>query len=379
METISAARVLSQYRLVGMTALLLGIFWISACEKQAAVQIEKSGQAAVASAASDTRSGEFSATKDTVQAEIDVFSAQTRAAFDAERFDELEKSAAEIRAAKPIFRDGSWKIVRFYRALRCGEEELDSVWQTHERRHRDWISAMPESMTARVALVDFLIGDGWRARGSGFSHSVTPEGRRIFRERLASARIILQEARALREKDPFWWSVALNVALGEGWSKPAFEALIAEAHAFEPRFWGYDVARATSLLPRWYGEPGESEAYAEDSSARADGPGLEIYARIVSEIAGYHSNIFRETNASWPKTKEGLRLMRERYPDSLEIVAATASLAVRAADSVFAKEMLDRVGDTFIPSVWSSPEAFRRDRAWSDKCATNRAIRQHAK
>ncbi|MDQ3621744.1 MAG: hypothetical protein M3463_04540 [Verrucomicrobiota bacterium] len=107
--------------------------------------------------------------------------------------------------------------------------------------------------------------------------------------------------------------------------------------------------RAYSLLPRWHGEPGDWEAHAEQASARPDGLGVETYARIVINLRRYHENIFRETKASWPKTREGLEQLRKKYPTSLEILSNSALLATLAEDRPLAKEMFDRLGETYLP------------------------------
>jgi len=62
--------------------------------------------------------------------------------------------------------------------------------------------------------------------------TVTPEGGRKFEERLAKAHEVLNDARKLPEKDPMFWDAALRVALGQGWSKPDYDTLLAEAVAF---------------------------------------------------------------------------------------------------------------------------------------------------
>ena len=306
---------------------------------------------------------------DPIQVEIEAFCAQNRETLKQGRFDDLEKAAAELRAGKPLFGDGSWKIAKFYKSFECASGDPESVWETRASIHQKWIAAKPKSIAARVAYGNFLTKYAWQARGSGFANTITDQGGRLFRERLASARQVLREARALREKDPFWWSVALNVALGQGWPKPAVDSLLTEAHGFEPKFWAYDAARAYSLLPRWYGKPGDWEAFAAEAATRPDGVGTEVYARIVIQFRGFYGSVLRETKASWETTRKGLELMRERYPNSLEIVGFTAALATEAEDHRLAKEMYDRLGDTYLPTVWASQQGFLRNRAWADKSA----------
>ena len=304
--------------------------------------------------------------KDPVQEEIYAAKLKTRQAYNERRFDDLEKEAAELRKTKEVFGNGSWKIAQFYDALTCSADEPESMWQLHDRIHQEWIAAKPESISARVAYAEFFTDYAWRARGTAFADKVTEKGWQLFAERLAAARKVLEEARALEEKDPYWWMAALTVALGQSWDAAQYKVLLAEAHKFEPKYWGYDTSRAYSLLPRWLGQPGDWEAYAEEAAARPDGLGAELYARIVIRLRGFHENIFRESKASWPKTREGLAELLRKYPDSLGLLSEAAMLATMAEDRTLAKELFDRIGDRYLPSVWRKPERLAHFRHWAE-------------
>jgi hypothetical protein len=288
-----------------------------------------------------------------------------RQLYNASRFDELEKIAASVRREK--FGNGSWKIVRYYDSLECRPSEHESMWQLHDRIHRDWIAKKPDSITARLAYADFFVSYAWHARGHGFSGSVTDEGWKLFHERLASAQKVLDEARLLKEKDPYFGLIALCVALGEGPSKAQYDVLVNEAHAAEPKFWGYFTSRAYSLMPRWHGEPGDWEAFAMKAANLPDGLGAELYARIVLNLLDYYGDIFVESEASWPKTREGLNLMMERYPDSLEIANEAAMLAVMARDRDMARQIFTRINGACVVSVWHGSERFLGAQKWAFK------------
>jgi hypothetical protein len=303
--------------------------------------------------------------EDAVSQEIYAFRLKTRGAYNNRRFDELDALAAELRKEKPLFGNGSWRIVQFYGAFELNDDETEEMWKEHERIHQQWIAANPTSVTARVAYADFLTSYAWQARGSGFADSVTDAAWHLFGERLAAAGEILKEGRELPEKDPMWWMVALRLALGQGWPKEQYNAMLEEAVSFEPKFWGYHTTRAYSLLPRWHGQPGDWEAYAEQAAERPDGLGAEVYARIVIRLRGFHDNVFGETKASWPKTREGLEIMLKKYPDSLEIASNAARLASIAQDREMAQQMFARIGDQYLPSVWRKPERFVHCRNWA--------------
>jgi hypothetical protein len=304
--------------------------------------------------------------KDPVAEEIYKANLETRQSFNNRRFDELESKAAKLRASKETFRNGSWKIAQFYEALACNDDEPESMWQLHDRIYHEWTAAKPTSVTARVAYARFLADYAWQARGSGYANTVSKEGWRLFGDRLAAARKVLMDSRALKENDPCWPMRMLTVALGQNWDRPSYDALMAEAHASEPKFWGYDMSRAYSLLPRWHGEPGDWEAFAEKTAARPDGLGVELYARIVIRQRGFYDNVFRETKASWPKTKEGLKVLTEKYPDSLGTLSEAALLAAHAQDQPAAKEWFAKIGDRYLPDVFEKPERFVHYRHWAE-------------
>lgn len=290
---------------------------------------------------------------------------KVRLALENRRFDELEADAKEMREKKENFVDGGPKSFQFYYTFGTGGES-EEVWQQHDKLHQEWIAAKPDSITARIAHAAFLNVYAWRARGSGYANTVGEENFRIFRERLEKSAQILEAARKLPEKDRHWWHQLMTVALGQSWPKPLFEKLIAEAHAFDHAFYMIDDSRVYSLLPRWLGEPGEWEAYAEAAAARPDGLGAESYARMVNSVSIYYDNVFRETKANWPKTREGLEIIRQKFPFSLYWINASAKLATQGEDWPLAMEMFRRIGNNALNPVWYGNKNFIRHRKMAE-------------
>ena len=58
--------------------------------------------------------------------------------------------------------------------------------------------------------------------------------------------------------------------------------------------------------------------------------------------------------------------MRERYPDSIEILSMLAYMGAIAEDREFAKEAFDLLGDTYVDSVWDGPGRFVHCRRWAE-------------
>jgi len=304
-------------------------------------------------------------TKDKITTEIWEFRLKTRSLYNASKFDELDALAAQIRAERARFDNGSWKIFQFYESLICRPDKPESMWQLHARIHEKWDAAKPRSITAQVAHANFFSDYAWHARGTGYSKTVTKEGWRLFAERLAKAREFLDKSVDFEPKCPMWWRVGMTVAKSQQWNRDEFEKLFDEAKAFEPQFWAYDVAKAEYLLPRWYGQPGEWEYTATLEIDRPKGLGLETYARVVEALHGYYKNVFRETHASWPQTRDGFELMRQRYPDSIAILSAYCHLACLAEDRLVTRKLFDELDGRLVADIWGNQQNFRRCRNWA--------------
>jgi hypothetical protein len=304
-------------------------------------------------------------TKDEITSEIWQFLLKTRALYNASKFDELEALANQLRADRARFGNGSWKIYQFYEALRCRSDEPEGMWQLHSRIHENWDIAKPRSITACVAHADFFAEYAWHARGTGYSNTVTKEQWRLFDERLAKAEQLLDRSAEFEPKCPVWWLVRMTVARGRAWDWDDHERLFQEAKAFEPQFWGYDVAKATYLLPRWHGQPGEWEYALSLEVNRPNGLGAEAYARVVNALHGYYKNVFRESNASWPLTRDGFESMRQRYPTSLEILSDYCWLACLAEDRALARKLFDELGGRMLANIWGNQNNFRHWRSWA--------------
>jgi hypothetical protein len=361
---------MSQLPSVSVIIAIIALAFLAACDSKDASPPQRSGTKEIAERIDKEEALEairLQPVTDPVEVKIEAYRKQMAENFYAQKFDELEKEAAAARTSKELFGDGSWKITQFYDAFERKNREAQGIWNVTEDTLKSWLKAFPNSLTARIAYADFLTNYAWHARGTDYAETVTAEGWKLMGERLTQADAILIEARKLPEKDPMLYLVALRVALGQGLEKPAYDKLLDEARSFEPAFWAYDVARAYSLLPRWYGEKGDFEAFTAKAAERPEGPGMEVYARIVMNMVELHQNVFKETKASWPKTKEGIDVLIKKHPESVEILSYAALLATCAYDNKSAKVYYEALGDRYLEDspVWPSKESFVHYRKWA--------------
>ena len=293
--------------------------------------------------------------------------------FHERNFEELEKAGHEARTGKGRVVGGVWKVLDFYDAL--GEKAVvgdgsDTNWTAYLETFKAWMAAKPESATARVALANAYIQYAWHARGHGYSDSVTREDWNLFEERIESARTTLLQAVRLREKCPYWFEAMQFVALAQGWDKVPTRELLDRASAFEPAYYHYYREYANFLLPKWYGDEGEVEAFADELLKQPDTPDnavtyFEVASLIVCPCTS-NSNRTDLGGLSWPEIKKGYATLDQNYGISNLKRNRFAYMATLAKDKSAAQEAFAQIGANRDTSVWASNEFFERVKSWAN-------------
>jgi hypothetical protein len=112
-----------------------------------------------------------------------------------------------------------------------------------------------------------LIGWAWEARGSDWASTVTPEGERLFAERLQEARRELERALKI---NPSGWEAnrhLIDVAKGLGLSREFMEDHFQKAIKLRPRYSPAYRAKMEYLRPRWHGTEEEMLSFGRQCAA----------------------------------------------------------------------------------------------------------------
>lgn len=281
---------------------------------------------------------------------------ETRHQLDAGDMDRLEHLAAELRTGKDRLDGGTWLLSSYYGVL----GELPDPEQAQTDRiafFEKWTAEHPDSVTARIALARALTSYAWKARGSGTSDTVSDNGWKLFGERLDLAHKVLDEAKALPEKCPGWYEAAQIVALGEGWDAGEYMDMVGEAIGKEPTYGRYYTNACYWMLPRWYGEEGEFEAWiARLVAARPEAEQARQYAFLVwmaDRMPVKGEIVFGEGRLDWEKTRRGFQEWIAAEPGNLMVRFQLLRLALLAEDRETAREQLDYTGGRYFPPMWS--------------------------
>lgn len=288
-----------------------------------------------------------------------------------EKFDDLDAVADDYIRTREKFIGGRWKIFGFHDILRevsGGRDMPDSAWQEHFARFNKWIQAKPNSKTARIAYGQAMTNYAWQARGDGYANEVTRDGWRLFGERLAEARHILEDARSVGGENPHWYYAMQAIALGQSWDRTEYDALFDEATRKEPLYWRYYVAKAQYLLPRWHGEEGEWEAFAEQAANKVggdDGDALYYFIAVNQMDAFKRSQFFKESKVSWPRMKKGFAAIEKKYKVTDETRNFYAQIAGIICDQAEAQRMIKDIGENWSSNIWRSKEEYERFKKWA--------------
>lgn len=317
---------------------------------------------------------------------IDVqrsFIRDTRILLVQKRFDELDQLGERLLRDKSRFVGGDWKLYRYYGALgrpAAGWGDLsdratvslgasarsDEMWQTHIALLRQWQAARPKSLFARIALGDVLVSYAWKARGAGFAPTVTDAGAERFTQRLNDAKSVLTDVTVPLRQDPHWYCVMIDLARGLGWSTSEVVDLAARGSEAEPQYQYMYSAVTRYLTPRWYGEPGDWERFADWIAQRIGGrEGSAIYGHIALQMSTLYGarNFFPQNRVRWDRLKRAFADQEALYGVDRHTLNAFTLLSLFASDNATSRALFTRIGEDWDPDVWQQRSYFDNDRA----------------
>jgi hypothetical protein len=279
--------------------------------------------------------------------------------FNSGRYSDLDTLAQQLQQQRSRFEGGAWRLHVFFGTLSSpgSATATDAAWSAHIAKLEQWQRSSPVSPTPRIALAQTYLRFAWKARGHGYSNTVTPEGWALFQARVNSARSTLEQSAVLAENSPHWYLQMQGVALDQQWDRAAFDALAEGALAHEPGYHYFAVAESNYLLPKWYGKPGDTERYAAQVADRIGGDeGDAVYFQIAAAI-----NCCNKTQApalSWPQVQRGFVAIESLYGSTNHERNVMAYLALRSGDAATAQQLFARIGNDWSEPVWKTKAAF---------------------
>ncbi|HLK03561.1 MAG TPA: hypothetical protein VKT53_03900 [Candidatus Acidoferrum sp.] len=328
------------------------------------------GKSQPAAASTHAEASSFASSPDDPYSTDDGYKAHISVLFLQHDFSQLEKEIHLARSSKVRLQGGIWKLNMFYDGVTEASSGASSGtldWDGHFDNIKKWIAAYPQSSAARIALAESYINYAWAARGHGYADTVSASGWGSFEDRISLAESTLVDAARLPEKCPYWYEVMQQVALAQGWDRPQARALFDEATAFEPTYYHYYREYANFLQTKWYGEEGETQAFAEEVAKRVANPeGSILYFEIASMLVCPCDEEHNQMDTmSWPKIKEGYATLKNSYGTSSLKSSRFAYMSVVAGDKESARATFAQLGEQPDLKVWIAPRYFQKAKDWA--------------
>lgn len=294
--------------------------------------------------------------------------AEIQRLLDQKRYADLQAYATAAAKHQPPFYGGRPILAKVYQHLsELDDKEPNRVWEEHIAKIEAWSAKYPSSIIPRIVLASAWIHYAWKERGGGWANSVSKPAWKVFADRLAKARQILESAEKLPEKDPELYNCLLRVAIGQGWNRPDMEAAFNKGIRLNPNYLSLYETKARYLLPRWYGRPGDWEAFAAQAAdARGGEDGDLLYLVIAcSQAWTEEEDFFKNTDFSYQRMQRGLEASLRRSPYKRAATNSYARFACFANDRPTAKRLFQSMGPTWETNCWEDRKTFVRWNNWA--------------
>ena len=303
-----------------------------------------------------------------------AYATRLRTQLEQERFKVLDDIAAAERMGRTRFAGGEWRIHSFYMALQSPKgkrPETEGDWADFLDQMKRWAAQQPDSITAQVSLAYAYLDYALQTKSSGIDgNPATPDGKRIYDERLKLAETVLNQSYDLPAKCAEWYVAMLQVGRAKGWEIEDLTTLFQRAVAFDPEYYYYYQEEALDLTPKWRGKAGDTEKFALDSATKTGGKAGDIlYWQIVQSVVGNRSLGTDAPQFVWSRALLGYQDLVEQFGMSLKRQNQFAQMAARFGDYMVTDETMAKIGDHWDQSTWGSKEYFDKIKAWAGASA----------
>jgi hypothetical protein len=255
-------------------------------------------------------------------------------------FDLVERAENELGFSRNQFPSGQYYFDAWYLAL---EGIFLTPWEESYRRASAWAKAKREGGYVKLAEVLLRYGEAWKARGSGYSNTVTPEGSDIYLRKIREADRVLDSASDKLKRMGPWHLLKLRIA----YQLPELESERAKLLEAASNAWpDYSSIYSTAMLfslPKWGGTYEQVDEIAHLAVAKTGNRlGAALYPVVYQNMFRHQCDcVLPESRVDWDLMKRGFRDLEARRGADAEGWKVYANLACQMRDREEARRLLE--------------------------------------
>ena len=286
---------------------------------------------------------------------IDRDIAAWRELFQKGDFKSLDDIADEFRVQRAKYPNGRSKLWRFTWCPFASDRSAmsDEDYTKAFEQIAAWKKDRPDSVNALLLEAHLWLEYAFCARGGEWA-SETPESQlKLFHERCEKASVTLDliDTKKL-PVDAAYRRLRIEIAKGIG-EKPDRKLVYDELN-IDPRNMDVVHGMVSCLLPRWFGEPGELEQFAEEVAdrTRADCGDMQYAIVAIAAKEYLYSYLLEAHPFDWPRIHRGFLDLERLYPDSRDHWNDEAQLAFMAEDLKTVYEIMPKIDPVLNRKNW---------------------------
>ena len=237
---------------------------------------------------------------------------------------------------------------------RDDEESLNLIWAAFDKSFAQYAPDSP----ARAAIQGrYYIDSAWNARGSGEVNTVSPNGWKLFGERLQKASDVLETAYTNSDIKQSVSDNMLTVELGQGQGRDRMEMWFQRAVTDDSDDYTAYRNKLLYLLPRWYGSEQEMWNFGMECARTQNWSSKTPMILVEALQYGIEDNPQTYSMAEWwgPLEKVFLTYL-EHYPESTIYRSKFAKYAAKSGHWKTAKEQFDILGSNWDRRTFTDDE-----------------------
>ncbi len=249
----------------------------------------------------------------------------------------LEDLVESLAASGKRAPDGRLELHQLTSGIESSLEHMEEVTdKSMQKGLAEYQRQFPKSAFAPILPAMQLHGAAWRARGGGYSSTVTDEGWSLFAERSRQAWQKIMAVRSVSDRLPTWYEQAIKIGIDANIEDEELMNLFEEGIKRFPGYYPIHKAALRQLAPRWGGNYVDADTFIRAQVAASRNTEGEILYTLLYWQLDSHSGsdlgFFKDSSVDWSRMRSGFDALLKKYPAPSNR-AVFASYACRSGDA----------------------------------------------